>query len=107
MFPPVRLAEEVIIHDGSVAVLLECLRTPPITGLFRLQRTCYEDVQAVGITFVSLGEGIDCTTVAGRQQLHVLAVLAEFERARIAERVRTGLARVALLGSDRVVLPPA
>jgi DNA invertase Pin-like site-specific DNA recombinase len=51
-------------------------------------------VQAVGIAFVSLGEGIDCTTAAGRLQLHVLAALAEFERARIAERVRAGLARV-------------
>jgi DNA invertase Pin-like site-specific DNA recombinase len=28
--------------------------------------TLLEDVQAVGIAFVSLGEGIDCTTAAGR-----------------------------------------
>ena len=55
--------------------------------------TLLEDVQAVGIAFVSLGEGIDCTTAAGRLQLHVLAALAEFERARIVERVRAGLAR--------------
>jgi DNA invertase Pin-like site-specific DNA recombinase len=55
--------------------------------------TLLEDVQAVGIPFVSLGEGIDCTTAAGRLQLHVLAALAEFERARIAERVRAGLVR--------------
>jgi hypothetical protein len=52
--------------------------------------TLLEDMQAVGIAFVSLGEGIDCTTAAGRLQLHVLAALAEFERARIAERVRAG-----------------
>jgi len=57
-----------------------------------------EDLQAVGIAFVSLGEGIDCTTAAGRLQLHVLAALAEFERARIAERVRAGLARVRASG---------
>ena len=60
--------------------------------------TLLEDVQAVGISFVSLGEGIDCTTAAGRLQLHVLAALAEFERARIAERVRAGLARVRASG---------
>ena len=60
--------------------------------------TLLEDVQAVGIAFVSLGEGIDCTTAAGRLQLHVLAALAEFERARIAERVRAGLARVRASG---------
>lgn len=59
--------------------------------------TLLEDVQAVGMSFVSLGEGIDCTTAAGRQ-LHVLAALAEFERARIAERVRAGLARVRASG---------
>ena len=60
--------------------------------------TLLEDVQAVGIAFVSLGEGIDCTSAAGRLQLHVLAALAEFERARIAERVRAGLARVRASG---------
>ena len=60
--------------------------------------TLLEDVQAVGIAFVSLNEGIDCTTAAGRLQLHVLAALAEFERARIAERVRAGLARVRASG---------
>ena len=57
-----------------------------------------EDLQSVGIAFVSLGEGIDCTTAAGRLQLHVLAALAEFERARIAERVRAGLSRVRAAG---------
>src|SRR5689334_15800073 len=39
--------------------------------------TLLEDVQALGVAFVSLGEGIDCTTAAGRLQLHVLAALAE------------------------------
>ena len=45
------------------------------------------------MAFVSLGERIDCTTPAGRLQLHILAALAEFERSRIAERVQAGLAR--------------
>ena len=57
-----------------------------------------EDVLAVGVAFVSLGEGIDCTTAAGRLQLHVLAALAEFARARIADRVGAGLARVRVSG---------
>jgi hypothetical protein len=39
---------------------------------------------------VSLGERIDCTTPAGKLQLHILRALAEFQRARIAER--SGLA---------------
>lgn len=60
--------------------------------------TLIDDLQAVGVAFVSLGEGIDCTTPAGKLQLHILAALAEFERSRIAERVRAGLARVRAAG---------
>jgi DNA invertase Pin-like site-specific DNA recombinase len=57
-----------------------------------------EDLQTVGVSFVSLGEGIDCTTPAGKLQLHILAALAEFEKARIQERVRAGLARARAQG---------
>lgn len=52
-----------------------------------------DDLQAIRVAFVSLSEGIDATTPAGRLQLHVLAAIAEFERARIAERVKAGLVR--------------
>ena len=52
-----------------------------------------EEFQVLGIAFVSLAEGIDATTPAGKLQMHILAAIAEFERARIAERVRAGLAR--------------
>ncbi len=55
--------------------------------------TLLEELHAIGVSFVSLGEGINCTTPAERLQLHVLAALAEFEKARIAERVAAGLAR--------------
>ena len=58
-----------------------------------------DELQALGVAFVSLGEGIDCTTPAGRLQLHVLGALAEFERARIAERVQAGLARARRQGT--------
>jgi DNA invertase Pin-like site-specific DNA recombinase len=60
--------------------------------------TLIDELQTLGIAFVSLGEGIDCTTPAGKLQLHILAALAEFERSRIAERVRAGLARVRASG---------
>ena len=53
-----------------------------------------EELNALGVAFVSLAEGIDATTPAGRLQMHILGAIAEFERARIAERVRLGLARV-------------
>ena len=60
--------------------------------------TLLEELQSMGVSFVSLGEGIDCTTPAGKLQLHILAALAEFERARIAERIKAGLARAKARG---------
>ncbi len=67
-----------------------------------------DELQALGVAFVSLAEGIDATTPAGRLQMHILGAIAEFERARIAERVRFGLARVRAngqtLGRPRVEL---
>ena len=57
-----------------------------------------DELNAVGVPFVSLGEGIDTATPAGRLQLHILGAIAEFERARIQERVRAGLARVRAQG---------
>ena len=70
-----------------------------------------DEFHSLGVAFVSLNEGIDCTTPAGRLQLHILAALAEFERARIAERVRAGLARAKAngtrLGRPKSVVPIA
>jgi DNA invertase Pin-like site-specific DNA recombinase len=57
-----------------------------------------DELTALGVSFVSLGEGIDTTTPAGRLQLHILAAIAEFERARIQERVRAGIARARAQG---------
>ena len=52
-----------------------------------------DDLQALGVAFVSLAEGIDATTPAGKLQMHILGAISEFERGRIQERVRAGLAR--------------
>src|SRR5712691_10378166 len=57
-----------------------------------------EELHALGIAFVSLNEGIDATTPAGKLQMHILGAIAEFERARIAERVRAGLRRARARG---------
>ena len=47
---------------------------------------------------MSLGEGIDLSTPAGKLQLHILAALAEFERGRIKERIQAGLTRARAQG---------
>jgi DNA invertase Pin-like site-specific DNA recombinase len=57
-----------------------------------------EELAVLGVAFVSLNEGIDATTPAGKLQMHILGAIAEFERARIAERVKAGLARVRASG---------
>lgn len=53
-----------------------------------------DELQALGVGFVSLGEGIDATTSAGRLQLAMVGAFAQFERERIGERVRASLARL-------------
>ena len=58
-----------------------------------------EELSALGVGFVSLHEGIDATTPAGRLQMHILGAIAEFERARISERVRAGLQRARAQGT--------
>jgi DNA invertase Pin-like site-specific DNA recombinase len=60
--------------------------------------TLIDETRALGIAFVSLNEGIDATTPAGKLQLHILAAIAEFERSRIQERVLAGLRRAKAQG---------
>jgi DNA invertase Pin-like site-specific DNA recombinase len=86
--------------------VLVCWRLDRLGRNLKHLVTLLEELEAVGVAFVSLGEGIDCTTPAGKLQLHILAALAEFERARIAERVKAGLSRVRASGK-RLGRPPA
>jgi len=60
--------------------------------------TLLEDLQMLGIAFVSLAEGIDATAPAGKLQMHILGAIAEFERERIRERVLAGLRRARRAG---------
>jgi putative DNA-invertase from lambdoid prophage Rac len=50
-----------------------------------------QELQHLGVGFVSLTEALDLTTPAGRAMAGLLAVFAEFEREILRERVRAGL----------------
>ena len=71
--------------------------------------TLLDELQALGVAFVSLAEGIDATTPAGRLQMQILGAISEFEKGRIVERVRAGLARARTqgkrLGRPRAAVP--
>jgi DNA invertase Pin-like site-specific DNA recombinase len=73
--------------------ILVCWRLDRLGRSLKHLITLLDELQVLGVAFVSLAEGIDATTPAGRLQMHILGAIAEFERGRIVERVRAGLAR--------------
>jgi len=85
--------------------VLVCWRLDRLGRSLKHLITLLDDLQALGVAFVSLAEGIDATTPAGKLQMHILGAISEFERARCAERVRAGLARVRREGR-RLGRPP-
>ena len=50
-----------------------------------------QQIEARGVTFISLGDNIDTSTASGRLTFHIFAALAEFERNLIIERTKAGL----------------
>jgi DNA invertase Pin-like site-specific DNA recombinase len=53
--------------------------------------TSLAELDAYGITFISLRDNLDLSTPSGRLMMQLLGAMAEFERALIQERVRAGL----------------
>lgn len=77
------------LRDGDIVVVTKYDR------LARSLRDLLDIVEAIkgcGAGFRSLAEDIDTTTPAGELIFHVFASIAHFERRRIAERTREGLA---------------
>ena len=83
--------------------LLEAARRREIDGVlvWRLDRwgrsvtdllATFQELEHLGVGFVSLTEALDLTTPAGRAMAAMLAVFAAFEREVLQERTRAGMA---------------
>src|SRR5204863_5997869 len=95
-----RPALDTLIRDAKRRKfdVLVCWRLDRLGRNLKHLITLLEDFQALGIDFVSLAEGMDATTPAGKLQMHILGAIAEFERGRIQERVLAGLQRARTQG---------
>ena len=88
-----------------------------VTKLDRLFRSLkhligtMDELEALGVKFVSLGDQIDATTAQGKLTLAILGAMAEFERSLIRERTLAGLAfarsKGVVLGRRRIHDPQA
>jgi len=54
--------------------------------------TTLDELNHLGVSFVSLNESLDLTTPSGKALAGMLAVFAEFERSILKERVKAGIA---------------
>jgi DNA invertase Pin-like site-specific DNA recombinase len=80
--------------------LLEQLRKDDVVVVWKLDRlsrslkdilSLMEKIEQVGAGFRSLTEAIDTTSPAGRMMMQMIGVFAEFERAMLRDRTRSGL----------------
>ena len=90
-----RPALDALVRDARLRHfdMLVCWRLDRLGRSLKHLITLLEELQVLGVAFVSLAEGIDATTPAGKLQMHILGAIAEFERERIRERVLAGLQR--------------
>jgi DNA invertase Pin-like site-specific DNA recombinase len=58
-----------------------------------------QELQSVGVELFLHQQAVDTTTPAGRAMFQMLGVFAEFERAMIVERVRSGMAKARASGT--------
>jgi putative DNA-invertase from lambdoid prophage Rac len=62
--------------------------------------TTLQELEHLGVGFVSLTEALDLTTPAGRAMAGLLTIFAEFEREILRERTRAGLVQARLNGKQ-------
>ena len=78
--------------------VIACWRLDRLGRNLRHLVTLGDELQALGVGLVSLGESIDTTTPSGRLLFGILATLAAFERDRLRERTIAGLQRARAQG---------
>lgn len=85
------------LRPGDVVVFIELTRLG--RSLIDLVNIV-EAIEKKGASFVSLREErLDTTTTEGKLIFHIFAMLAEFERNRLADRVKSGLAAARARGN--------
>lgn len=81
--------------------LLDAIRPDDVVVVHRLDRLgrslkdlieLLEQFRSTDVKFVSLAENIDTTTPVGELTFHLIGAIAQFERALISERTKSGLA---------------
>lgn len=58
------------------------------------------DLNNLGVGFISLTEALDLSTATGRAMAGLLAIFAEFEREILCERVKAGIAHARQKGKN-------
>ena len=59
-----------------------------------------EELQTLGVDFVSITEALDFTTPSGKAMAGLLSVFAEYERNLLSERVKAGMAQAKAKGKQ-------
>lgn len=94
------------LQPGDVLVVYRIDRLGRLAGFLL---TVLDDLQARGIGFRSLSEGIDTTTAMGRMVFGILAAVAQGEREVTVERIKGGIASfrkdLGRWGRRRALLP--
>ena len=99
----------------GLAQALDSVQTGDMLVVWRLDRlgrslidliNAINDLGKQGVEFRSLNEAIDTSTSGGRLTFHIMAAMAEFERAIISERTKAGMSAARSRGSF-IGRPPA
>ena len=87
------------VHRGMVGIVL-VWRFDRFARSVRHLVTALEDFRSRSVDFISVMDGIDTCTPAGRFTFHVVAAVAELERELIRERTRAGIAAARRRGAQ-------